>query len=67
MKLTSILVKVGLKVVLGVSEMKTFGVVARLKAPESYVGLWINIYKRGDALIPGGGYKKRVWADRIAK
>lgn len=47
--------------------IKSFGVVARVKAPEGYKGLWVNIYKRGETLIPGGGYERRKWADAIAK
>lgn len=47
--------------------MKTFGVIARPKPPEGYIGLWVNMYNRNGVLIPGGGYEKRVWADRIAK
>lgn len=46
---------------------KSFGVAARVKAPEGYKGLWVNIYKRGNMLIPGGGYEKRKQADTIAK
>lgn len=48
--------------------MKTFGVVARIKAPEGYVGVWINIYEYGkQRLNSGGAYKTRKDADIIAK
>lgn len=44
---------------------KIFGVVARVKAPEGYTGVWINIYKRGKLFQAGGSYKKRVRADLV--
>lgn len=47
--------------------MKTFGVVARVKAPEGYVGVWVNMYKRRNQILSGGSYERRVDADRIAK
>lgn len=47
--------------------MKSFGVVARLKAPKGYKGVWINIYKRGKDFFAGGSYKTRGKADDIAK
>lgn len=47
--------------------MKTFGVIARLKPPAGYVGVWINIYKHGKYYQSGGLYKTKRHADNIAK
>lgn len=48
--------------------MKTFGVVARVKAPEGYVGVWVNIYDYDrKAFQSGGNYLTRKEADDIAK
>ena len=52
---------------------KTFGVVARPKAPTGYVGFWVNVYVRNyrgkhqSKGFAGGSYRRRVDADRIAK
>lgn len=48
--------------------MKAFGVVARLKAPIGYTGVWVNFYLIGNRRIhSGGAYATRAEADRIAK
>lgn len=51
--------------------MKTFGVVARFKAPKGYRGVWINIYsyggKKSGGTQAGGAYRRRRDADDIAK
>lgn len=49
--------------------MKTFGVVARVKAPEGYRGVWVNIYnpKYTRAFQFGGSYLARNQADNICK
>lgn len=47
--------------------MKSFGVVTRAKAPEDCVGVWVNMYMRGNQILSGGSYERRVDADRIAK
>lgn len=47
--------------------MRSFPVVARLKAPDGYIGVWVNIYKRGENFYAGGAYKRRIDADIIAK
>lgn len=46
---------------------KSFGVVARIKPPEGYIGIWINIYRRGRHYMSGGSYQNRRHADMIAK
>lgn len=47
--------------------MKTFGVVARPKAPKGYTGVWVNMYRRGKYFQSGGVYKTRKHADVISK
>jgi hypothetical protein len=51
--------------------MKTFGVVARFKAPEGYRGVWVNIYiyggKKNGRTQAGGAYVRRADADAVAK
>lgn len=46
---------------------KSFGVVARIKAPKGCVGVWVNIYKVGDRMQSGGAYERRVRADNVAQ
>lgn len=46
---------------------KTFGVVARVKSPEGCVGVWVNMYVRGNQILSGGSYRRRIDADMIAK
>lgn len=49
--------------------MPSFGIIARIKAPEGYKGVWINIYKTnfGAHVHTGGAYRTRKQADNIAK
>lgn len=46
--------------------VKSFSVVARLKAPEGYVGVWVNIYERNGRVSIGGSYSTREKADRMS-
>jgi len=52
---------------------KSFGVVARPKAPAGCIGFWINVYERkpyakhNTSVYAGGSYKRRTDADKIAK
>ena len=47
--------------------VKTFGVIARPKAPQGYSGQWVNMYRRGKYFFAGGAYKTRKHADVISK
>jgi hypothetical protein len=49
--------------------MKSFGVVARPKAPVGYVGVCVNMYKlkRLKRIHAGGAYANRKYADNVAK
>ena len=52
-------------------EVKTFGVVARFKAPAGYYGVWVNVYRSKHWKVmrtqTGGAYARRREADDISK